>query len=271
MKHQKEIHFIKNPLLPAVEAKISIHNGEVVNNHIHDTYSIGFVIDGGGVYYSRNKNIDLAPETVVLNNPDEVHSNNSKRDRLLSCVVFYFDMKWFKSLFDLDTDRYPYFNCPFTKKYGLSKPLNLFFYFIQNSDNQMEVESQACSLASFYMQHFSETKRFHKFTQANSKIIDTVQEYLLAHLTENISLNELSSISGLSPYHLLRSFKNKVGLPPHTFQIQKRINLSQTLLSQGQSIAEVAVETGFTDQSHFTKHFKKWVGVTPNRYQMATG
>lgn len=86
-------------------------------------------------------------------------------------------------------------------------------------------------------------------------------------MTENIALQHLAAVAGLSAYHLLRTFRERYGLPPHAFQLQQRINVAKRMLAEGFSIAEVAFELGFTDQSHFTKKFKAFVGATPRQYQ----
>ncbi|MDQ3461350.1 MAG: helix-turn-helix transcriptional regulator [Deinococcota bacterium] len=78
-------------------------------------------------------------------------------------------------------------------------------------------------------------------------------------------------VAGLSPYHLLRVFRLELGLSPHSYQIQRRIGIAKTLLAQGERIAQVAACTGFTDQSHLGRHFKRLVGVTPGQFaQSAT-
>jgi len=61
-------------------------------------------------------------------------------------------------------------------------------------------------------------------------------------------------------------FKRALGIPPHAFQVQLRLARSQRLLRKGEPLARVAVETGFADQSHFTRSFKRLVGVTPGAY-----
>lgn len=85
-----------------------------------------------------------------------------------------------------------------------------------------------------------------------------------------IRLNELSHISCASKYHFIREFKKEFGLTPHKFQIQNRIRKAQHLLLEKHSITEVALLTGFYDQSHFNKCFKKIVGITPSEYIQAT-
>src|SRR6185369_6690010 len=67
-------------------------------------------------------------------------------------------------------------------------------------------------------------------------------------------------------FRALRMFKLRYGLPPHTYQRSVRLALAQRALREGQQPAQVAAEYGFFDQSHLTRHFKRFLGVTPAQY-----
>mgnify|MGYP001815730419 FL=1 len=99
--------------------------------------------------------------------------------------------------------------------------------------------------------------------------ISRCTELLNSRLDENMSLAELAREFDLSPFHFARMFKRATGFPPHEFQIQLRVRRGQELLRQrcGMSIAEVASELGFADESHFRRHFKRIIGLTPGRYR----
>ena len=95
------------------------------------------------------------------------------------------------------------------------------------------------------------------------------RDYLAAHCAENVSLHELSALTQLSPFAFLRGFSRAYGLPPHAWLVQERVRRSTVLLRMGRSLTAVASELGFSDQSHFTRHFKRMLGVTPGRYRRA--
>lgn len=84
---------------------------------------------------------------------------------------------------------------------------------------------------------------------------------------ENLAIEDMARCVCISPYHMIRKFKNDFGLTPHQFQIQCRIRKAQKLLEDGKSVIEVAYATGFCDQSHFDRCFRKIVGLTPNTYK----
>jgi AraC-like DNA-binding protein len=93
------------------------------------------------------------------------------------------------------------------------------------------------------------------------------KEYLQAHYSEEITLQELAQEVGLSPFHLARVFRQAVGLSPHVYQTQLRLAHARTLLEQGCEVGYVATEIGFFDQSHLTQQFKRFFCMTPGSYR----
>ncbi|MGH9173664.1 MAG: helix-turn-helix domain-containing protein [Vicinamibacterales bacterium] len=99
------------------------------------------------------------------------------------------------------------------------------------------------------------------------KVLLRARDFIREHCSRPIGLAELAAVSGLSRFHLVRAFATAFGVPPHAYQIRVQITRARTLLGAGVPPAEVAAETGFCDQSHFARHFKRVYGVTPGRYQ----
>jgi AraC-like DNA-binding protein len=97
--------------------------------------------------------------------------------------------------------------------------------------------------------------------------VRTVCELLHERLAEPPSLAELAALTGLSQFALLRAFRAQTGLPPHAYLNQLRVRRARSLLDDGLPATEVAAVTGFADQAHLTRHFKRVVGVPPGAYQ----
>ena len=92
------------------------------------------------------------------------------------------------------------------------------------------------------------------------------RELLHEKFSEQISLEELAVAAAMSRYHLVRRFTRQFGLPPHTYQIHLRIQRACALLRLHHVPSQAGVAVGFADQSHFARHFKKVMGVTPGTY-----
>lgn len=91
-------------------------------------------------------------------------------------------------------------------------------------------------------------------------------EYVHAHLSERICLRALADLVGLSPGRLSNLFRHHLGVPPHRYIGRQRIAWASELLLHGMPAAAVADACGFYDQSHFSRHFKQHLGVTPGQY-----
>jgi AraC family transcriptional regulator len=99
-----------------------------------------------------------------------------------------------------------------------------------------------------------------------------VIEYIHAHLNAELSIVELARIAQTSPFHFARHFKASMGLTPHQYVIDRRIELAKWLLAdRSRSIADVAYASGFATQAHLTTVFRRLVGVTPGNYRTHTG
>jgi AraC-like DNA-binding protein len=103
----------------------------------------------------------------------------------------------------------------------------------------------------------------------SARRLKAVLGYIREHLHAALTLRELAAVAHLSPYHFARRFKESTGLPPHRYVIARRIERAQQLLRGGDelSLAQVAARVGFWDQGHFTRHFKRLIGVTPKRFR----
>jgi AraC family transcriptional regulator len=96
--------------------------------------------------------------------------------------------------------------------------------------------------------------------------LDEALQYIHAHIEQDISLDDIAAAAHISSSHLMRLFKEATGLPPHRYVIQERIRKAQQLLISGRPVQEVAASLGFSDQSHFHRHFKRILGVTPREF-----
>jgi AraC-like DNA-binding protein len=90
-------------------------------------------------------------------------------------------------------------------------------------------------------------------------------EYVEAHLDEKISLSRLASMAGLSAHHFARAFRESVGMPPHGYLLQRRLEHVEHMLRETQlPLSEIALTAGFSDQSHLARHFRRLTGMSPS-------
>ena len=84
-----------------------------------------------------------------------------------------------------------------------------------------------------------------------------------------VTLDDLARLTNRSSFQMIRAFRRELGITPHSWLIHLRLRVGASLLERGESIASVACDVGFADQTHFTRHFKRLHGKTPNRFRKA--
>ncbi|WP_437099720.1 helix-turn-helix transcriptional regulator [Streptomyces sp. enrichment culture] len=93
-----------------------------------------------------------------------------------------------------------------------------------------------------------------------------VREMLHSQLSSNIKLDDLAALAGCSKRHLIRSFRQAYGVPPHHYRTLLRLARAKSLLAAGRSVAETAAELGYCDQSQLNRHFRREVGMSAGGY-----
>ncbi|MEU9553705.1 AraC family transcriptional regulator [Streptomyces werraensis] len=93
-----------------------------------------------------------------------------------------------------------------------------------------------------------------------------VREMLHSQLSSNIKLDDLAAVAGCSKRHLIRSFRQAYGVPPHHYRTLLRLARAKSLLAAGRPVAETAAELGYCDQSQLNRHFRREFGMSAGGY-----
>lgn len=100
----------------------------------------------------------------------------------------------------------------------------------------------------------------------NAELVRQAISHLEANYTEPVTLRELEAVTEANIFKIIRAFRNHLDTTPHAYLMGLRVSRAEALLREGETIVGAAAEAGFTDQSHFTKHFKKAFGITPGAF-----
>lgn len=263
----KSLFFKKSEAFNFVEMRRADRSNACYHIHSHDEFSFG-VIDAGAADYLnlRKKNVISVGSTVTIN-PGDAHACNPKYQNW-SYRMLFIDSHWMgelqQALFRTHGHDYlPFPSLGVNDKQSFMLFDRLFNSLLVAGDSEAET-----LLLEFIEYSFSSKYSLNPdIVSSDSVSLARIKEMILEQLASNISLDEFASESGLSRYHLIRSFKKAYGQSPHAFQIDQRIKHSKKLLKQGCSLVETAAALGFSDQSHFQRNFKKRLAVTPKHYQ----
>lgn len=132
------------------------------------------------------------------------------------------------------------------------------------------VDSLKTSLTIHLLRYYCATQP--RLSSISSRLSPTkhnqVKQYIDANLHQNLKLVELAAIAQISPAYFARLFKQREGITPHQYILQRRVERAQTLLRHSDlGLSDIAVSVGFCDQSHLTRWFKRFVGVAPSYFR----
>ncbi|OAJ60519.1 AraC family transcriptional regulator [Paraburkholderia ginsengiterrae] len=262
--------FWRSDALPFIEAR-SIEDGREVcyAKHSHETFSIGAVTGGRSVYVNRHAREWIGAGAVVMMNPDDVHACNPVADERWSYRMLHVDVAWLTKLqHDLGfsgNQAFRAFSQTMTLDEALFDGLNrLYTILVDHDADMLRKESAAITF-------FSEVQ--HSLNPAAppdydaSRQITRAAEFIAENCTRSLKLEEVCEAAELSPSHLIRAFKQRYGMTPHAYLINRRIQYSRAQLRRGRVIADVALDAGFADQAHLQRTFKRLVAATPGQYR----
>lgn len=234
--------------------------------HVHEEYCVLLMLKGAELTVCRGVSHITLPGSLGFMNPDVVHSSSSigAEYRIIRIKPGLFSRIVFESAGrDLGTPHFDRLVVDDARTFRLL--LNL-HHKLEENNSSLEQESEFVSTMGILVRRLVANPPAARPTGKEPRHVKTIRDYLKSHYAENVSLSQLTSITKLSPFYLLRVFHNQVGFPPHEYQTQVRIAHARKLLLEGKPISHVALETGFCDQSHLSRNFKRIVGMTPGQF-----
>ena len=232
--------------------------------HSHEGYALGVIEAGiGGNHYRGGLHFIPAGQMVLMN-PDEAHTGYAAGNQPLTYRMFYLNPSLFREILP-GRASLPYFQ-------DLCVDYELWASRLRGLHGLLETGSLALEQQTHFIETFTALAGAYgrsplpKTTAHEPGAIQQVKAFLQAHYQQNITLEELAQQVHLSRAYLIRAFRQTTGIPPYTYLLQLRIEQAKQLLATGLPVAYVAQEVGFTDQSHLTRHFKSFTGLTPKQY-----
>ena len=266
---KERVKFWRDPVLRGLEMLHATYITYAFSRHAHEGFGIAIVESGAMEFYYRGASHVAPAGSVVITQPGEMHTGQAVLETGWTYRTLLPAVDWMQqAAAELSTcsREIPYFSSPVIHDKHLNQQLTNLHQTLETSPSSLERESRFLWGLTRLIHGYSSPRPQIQAAGTENVAVNRIQEYLNCYYTHNISLNELANLVDLSPFRLLRAFKKQVGLPPHAYLNHVRVYQAKQLLAAGQPIAEAAVATGFADQSHLHRHFKKMIGVTPGQY-----
>lgn len=267
----EEVRFARDEDLGGLEVRLARYKDFAFANHWHDCFSIGAALNGGSLCIRNRDNSVIRTGQLCLLNPGQVHSGVPARDVGITYLMFYVDPEEMRRVATRVTGRddgCPEFRSVISADPELFQAMLRLDRAVFGKGGLLTRESLSLSALAELLVRNGHLRPDARRDGDEPGAVSRAREYLADNLSGPVSLDDLARAAGLSAYHLLRVFKKAVGVTPHAWFTQLRVERARRLLLQGVSPAEAALATGFYDQSHFTNTFRRFMGVTPRRYRL---
>ena len=280
MPLDSSVAFWSHPQMPYVETRRACQSRICYQSHSHTTFSIGAVDVGQSRFSSRfSTEAKIESGSLVVIPAHIEHACNPLPDQAWSYQMMHLAADWVAELitelaqecFDhkmamMPSSYFPQFAPQIIKTPDLYQAFTDLNRLLFNANISVLAKEQSLIevftdilLPNFTWKQLDLPKYYQKKLD--------VLIHALNFESDFISLEDLSCDLGISRYAIIRLFKNNLGLTPHAYQLNQKVNQARALLSKGEQIITVAHDLGFTDQSHFHRVFKAHTGVTPKQYQ----
>lgn len=269
MNAHEHIKFWHDATLSNLELLHATYITHTFAPHTHEGYVIGVIEQGAEQFTYRRSQHVASVGSIVFINPGEMHTGSSAAEHGWTYRTLYPSIELLQRAASDLTGRprdTPFFAEAVVHDPEMMREISLTHRVLEEQASALERESRLLWTLSRLILRYADDHPHPRPLAKEHMGIQRVRSYLEENYSENISLEQLAAIAHLSPFHLLRSFRDQMSLPPHAYQIQTRIKHAKYMLCMGLPCIDTAMAVGFADQSHFTKHFKRIVGVPPGLY-----
>lgn len=266
-----KIKFWRVPQLRGSELLRASFCRQSFSRHFHDCYAVGVIEAGALGFHYLGQKVVAGPGDINLAVPGEAHDGFPAGPHGWRYRMFYLSPELIEQVASEAAGRdmrLPFINKGVIKDPALAGEIRSLHLSLESSeDSFLEQQSRLVAILSVFLMRYAEDRPGFSRVAHASAVAERVKEYIRANYADNLSLDKLSQVAGLSRFHLLRVFKRQFGLPPHTYLTQVRVQQAKGLLARGLPIAQAALSVGFNDQSHLNRQFKRFLGTPPGAYR----
>lgn len=237
--------------------------------HTHETYVVGTIEAGCERYHIRGHDEYAGPGDICLVNPDEVH-DGAPFGRGYSYRMTYPSVSLMRriasDMLDREVSATPFFKVSLSHDPEIAAAFSRVHRLLEAGSGRLEQDEGMHRIYACLLARYGDIEP-KPLAGREREPVARARDYLAANFAEDVDLDTLTGIAGLTRSHLVRAFKKETGFTPHAFLTDLRVRAARRLLAGGNAPAEVAATCGFYDQSHLNRLFKARYGVTPGAFR----
>jgi AraC-like DNA-binding protein len=248
--------------LERVEAFFSDH---AFDSHRHDTYVIGFTLEGVQSFRYRNNEEHCVPGQVFVLHPDERHDGHAGTSAGFHYKSLYIDPNAIHEALDDSRGPLPFVRDVVSTNRRIASAIRPALSALDDQINDLQCDEVIVDVADA-LAAADRSVVTRKLALRDWRAVRTARDFLDANVRNTVTSSQLEAIAGLSRYALARQFRACLGTSPSRYLILRRLDRVCSLLEAGSPLMQAALACNFADQSHMTRHFKRTFGMSPGRW-----
>ena len=244
--------------------------GNGFSPHRHDTYAIGLTLSGVQSFWYRGEQRASLPGQVIVIHPDELHDGGAGTAEGLRYRMIYLAPEQVSAtLSEAGLPGLPFVAAPVLSDRRFRNDLADALSDIGEELGSLKRDGLMSDLAACLSRHADHGGRAPAVL--NRPGLRRCAAYLRENCAQAVRMEELETLAQQDRFTLSRQFRRAFGTSPHRYLVMRRLDRAKTLLAGKASLVEAAISSGFADQSHMTRHFKKVFGMTPGQWRNLAG
>lgn len=240
------------------------------SKHFHEGFAVGCIMDGAMRFNYRGESVVAARGQVNLVVPGEAHDGHGAERDGWAYRMFYLPPE---ALLEAAGELRARPDLPHFRKGVLNDPVLAdeivrAHLLLESPDVPlMEKETRLLRLLVGWIKRHADQRGGAPRGGQEHRAVHRAREIIEDRFGEDIPLRALAREAGLSPFHLARVFERQLGITPHGYLTQVRVERARQKLAGDERMADIAMDCGFSDQAHLTRQFKRQTGITPGKYR----
>ncbi|MDA9510240.1 hypothetical protein XI09_37465 [Bradyrhizobium sp. CCBAU 11386] len=264
--HTSYWHSRRIPGMSLLRADFRHHD---YGSHTHDAYVIAVTESGGAEIRNRNVVRKVGAATLFVSNPDERQSARMGDSGRWRYRAFY--LAW-PAIDDLarrfSTNTLPHLQESMLDDDDLIGRFDRLHRVLETEQDDLLADELVADAFGRLFERYGDGRRT-KIPVGRDAVVTRLIALMRERHAENLSLDQLAGLAGLTSFQLIGLFKRTVGLTPHAYLVHIRLNAACRFLRRGHSLADSALAAGFCDQAALNKHFRRCYGITPLQFARA--